>query len=77
MIRNENYNPSGLIDSMERRRLLAAAYRILLLAAERKPQNQEISFESVAGEVTNLPVTGVEHSGQVKFQKGGKYKTIQ
>ena len=71
MIRNKNHNLSGLIDSTERRRLLASAYRILLQAAKRKSQLQEASFECVAGEVTNLPVTEIEQGDQVKLKKGG------
>ena len=71
MIRNENYNPSGLIDSMERRRLLAAAYRILLLAAKRKSHLQEASIECVAGKGITLPIAGIEQGDQVELQKGG------
>ena len=71
MKRNNTHVTKNLINPAERRRLLASAYRILLQAAKRKSQLQEASFECVAGEVTNSPVTGIEPGNQVELQKGG------
>lgn len=70
MKRNNPQVTQKSIDPAERRKLLASAYRILILAAKRKSKLQDASFECVAGEVTNLVVAGIEHGDQMELQKG-------
>jgi len=72
MKRNNSHVTKILINTAERRRLLASAYRILLLAAKRKSHFQEASLKCVTGEVTQTPVASIEHNDQVEFTKGGE-----